>query len=180
MDFNETIVATASAAGQGAIALIRISGNDALVLGQAILKLPAGKKLIDQQANTIQWAEVVSDEGLIDEVMVSVFRKPRSYTGEDTLEITCHGSAYIQQRIIQLFIAKGARLAQPGEYTMRAFLNGKMDLSQAEGVADLIASGSAAAHRLAVSQMRGGFSEEIDRLRNELLHFISLIEQITR
>lgn len=176
MEFKETITAITTASGQGAIAVIRISGEKAIGIADMILRLSGTKKLNEQKANTIHFGKIEHNGDIIDEVLVSVFRKPNSYTGEDTVEISCHGSAYIQQKILELIISCGARMAKPGEFTMLAFMNGKMDLSQAEGVADLIASESAAAHRLAINQMRGGFSEEIGRLRNELLQFVSLIE----
>ncbi len=176
MHFEETITAISTASGQGAIAVIRISGSNAIQIADTFLRFTGGKKLVSQDTNTIHFGQVVSGEEIVDEVLVSLFRQPNSYTGEDSIEISCHGSVFIQQKILELVILQGARLAKPGEFTMRAFLNGKMDLSQAEGVADLIASGSSAAHRLAVNQMRGGFSEQIGKVRNELLQFISLIE----
>jgi tRNA modification GTPase len=132
--------------------------------------------LIDQQTNTIHFGVLKDGDKIIDEVVISLFKNPNSYTGEDLVEISCHGSEYIQQQILQLLVRKGARLAKPGEFTMRAFMNGKMDLSQAEAVADLIASSSATSHKVAIQQMRGGFSSEIVSLRDRLLHFISLLE----
>ena len=135
-----------------------------------------GKKLKDAKPYTLTFGHIHEEENIIDEVLVSLFRAPHSYTGEDSTEIMCHGSSYILQKVLQLLIGNGCRLAAPGEYTQRAFLGGKMDLSQAEAVADLIASTSAATHRLAMSQMRGGFSKELTSLRNQLLHFTSLIE----
>jgi len=141
-----------------------------------VFQSASGKKLIDQQPNTLHFGVLEDDDKIIDEVVVSLYKAPRSYTGEDVVEISCHGSVYIQQQILQLLTRKGARLAQPGEYTLRAFVNGKMDLSQAEGVADLIASSSATSHKVAIQQMRGGFSSEIANLRDRLLHFISLLE----
>ena len=134
------------------------------------------KKLADQKPNTLHFGSITDGNELIDEVVVSIFRTPHSFTGEDVVEITCHGSVYIQQRILQLLISKGARMALPGEFTQRAFLNGKMDLSQAEAVADLIASTNRAAQKVAINQMRGGFSSELSKLRGELLHFIAMIE----
>ena len=136
----------------------------------------AGKLLSEQKPYTLTFGRIYNGEEIIDEVLVSLFRAPHSYTGEDSTEITCHGSSYILQQVMQLLIKNGCRMAQPGEYTQRAFLNGKMDLSQAEAVADLIASSSAATHRLAMSQMRGGFSKELTDLRNKLLNFTSMIE----
>ena len=134
------------------------------------------KQLIDQPTHTVHLGHITDGERVLDEVLVSIFKNPQSYTGEDVVEISCHGSSYIQQEILQLFIRKGCRAANAGEFTLRAFLNGKMDLSQAEAVADLIASDSAAAHQIALQQMRGGFSSEIKNLRQELLNFASLIE----
>jgi tRNA modification GTPase len=135
-----------------------------------------GKRLIDQQSHTVHFGVLKDDDKLVDEVVISLFKNPNSYTGEDLVEISCHGSEYLQQQILQLLIRNGARLAKPGEFTLRAFLNGKMDLSQAEAVADLIASSSASSHKVAIEQMRGGFSSEIISLRDRLLHFISLLE----
>lgn len=174
---NDTICALSTPPGQGAIAVIRISGPEAFGICDKVSSFSdKGKKLLKQQANTVHFGKIKAKEEELDEVVYTLFRSPHSYTGEDIVEISCHGSVYIQQKILEMLVASGARLAKPGEFTMRAFLNGKMDLSQAEGVADLIASGSAAAHRLAFDQMRGGFSQEINNLRNELLQFISLIE----
>ena len=129
-----------------------------------------------QPANTLLVGTITGDSGIIDEVVVSLFRAPHSFTGEDIVEISCHGSVFIQQSILQLLISKGARMALPGEFTQRAFLNGKMDLSQAEAVADLIASTTSASHKIALKQMRGGFSEEIWNLREQLVKFTALIE----
>lgn len=173
---QDTICAIATAPG-GAIGCIRVSGPEAISITSRIFT-PAsqGKKLEDSKPYTLTFGRIYEDKELIDEVLVSLFRAPHSYTGEDSTEITCHGSNYILQKVLQLLIRNGCRLAHPGEYTQRAFLNGKMDLSQAEAVADLIASSSAATHRLAMSQMRGGFSKELDALRNRLLHFTSLME----
>ncbi|MCF8372566.1 MAG: tRNA uridine-5-carboxymethylaminomethyl(34) synthesis GTPase MnmE [Bacteroidales bacterium] len=172
-----TICAIASAPGNGAIAFIRLSGNEAFSICESIFEpATSGKKISKQKAFTIHFGKINDEEIFIDEVLVSLFRNPQSYTGEDLVEISCHGSQYIQQQILQLLIKKGAVLAQPGEFTLRAFLNGKMDLSQAEGVADLIASSSEASHKIAMQQMRGSFSIEINELRKQLLNFISLIE----
>ncbi len=174
---TDTICAISTASGAGAVAMIRISGPQAFELGDKIVSISKGKeKISSKPANTVHFSRVIVNGREIDEVMTSVFKEPHSYTGEDTLEITCHGSVYIQQKILEALILQGARLAKPGEFTQRAFLNGKLDLSQAEGVADLIASNSEAAHRLALNQMRGGFSDEIKGLRDQLLNFISLIE----
>lgn len=173
---EDTICAIATAQG-GAIGLIRTSGPQAIEITGRLF-IPAGKKakLTDQTTSGITFGRIMDGDELIDEVLVSLFRTPHSYTGEDTTEISCHGSSYILQRILQLLIANGCRLAQPGEFTQRAFLNGKMDLSQAEAVADLISSSSAATHRLAISQMRGGFSKELTDLRTRLLNFTSMVE----
>jgi tRNA modification GTPase len=173
---QDTICAIATAQG-GAVGLIRISGSDAIGIADSLV-VPAGNKknFKSQKPYTLTFGRIFSGEEMIDEVLVSLFRSPHSYTGEDSVEITCHGSPYIMQQIMQLLIANGCRVARPGEYTQRAFLNGKMDLSQAEAVADLIASSSASIHRLAMSQMRGGFSKELNNLRIRLLNFMSLIE----
>lgn len=173
---QDTICAIATAPG-GAIGCIRVSGPEAISITSRIF-IPAsqGKKLEDKSPYTLTFGRICESEELIDEVLVSLFHAPHSYTGEDSTEITCHGSNYILQKVLQLLIRNGCRLAHPGEYTQRAFLNGKMDLSQAEAVADLIASSSAATHRLAISQMRGGFSKELTALRDRLLHFTSLME----
>ncbi|KAA3623314.1 MAG: tRNA uridine-5-carboxymethylaminomethyl(34) synthesis GTPase MnmE, partial [Flavobacterium sp.] len=173
---NDTIVALATAAGSGAIAVIRLSGPDAIGIASFIFHSVSGKKLKDQATHTVHLGHIKDGERVIDEVLASIFKDPQSYTGEDVVEFSCHGSNYIQQEIIQLALRKGCRMAQAGEFTLRAFLNGKMDLSQAEAVADLIASDSEASHQLAIQQMRGGFSSEIKKLREELLNFASLIE----
>lgn len=173
---DNIITAISTPAGIGGIAVIRLSGDGCIDLVDSIFLSSNGKKLIDQKPNTIHFGSILQDETLLDEVLVSIFKVPHSFTGEDVVEISCHGSVYIQQNILQLLISKGASLAQPGEFTQRAFLNGKMDLSQAESVADLIASSSAATHRLAMNQMRGGFSNKLMELRTELLNFTSLIE----
>lgn len=176
MNDQTVICAIATAPGMGAIAVIRLSGKGCIEICDRIFVSPSHKKLIDVLPNTIHFGKIVNKEELIDEVLISVFHAPHSFTGEDSIEISCHGSVYIQQRILQLLISSGARLAAPGEFSQRAFLNGKMDLSQAEAVADLIASSSAAAHKMALSQMRGGFSDELMKLRMELLHITSLLE----
>ena len=176
MTHNDTIIALATASGAGAIAVLRVSGTEALSISNILFKSIHNKQLINQPTHTVHLGHIVDGERVLDEVLVSVFKNPQSYTGEDVVEISCHGSSYIQQEILQLFIRKGCRAANAGEFTLRAFLNGKMDLSQAEAVADLIASDSAAAHQIALQQMRGGFSSEIKNLRQELLNFASLIE----
>lgn len=180
MNLKNTICAIATAPG-GAIGIIRVSGNDSIRIADRIFQ-PKGKDqspLTERKAYTLTFGNIIDTENgndIVDEVLVSIFRAPHSYTGEDSLEISCHGSRYIMQRIMQLLISAGCRAAGPGEYTQRAFLNGKMDLSQAEAVADLIAADSTAAHRIAMNQMRGGFSSELARLRSELLHLTSLME----
>lgn len=173
---HDTIVALATAPGAGAIAVLRLSGPQALHIANGLF-MPAGKKNLMQQAShTVLLGTIEEDSMVYDQVLATIFRGPNSYTGEDVVEISCHGSVYIQQQLIQLLLRKGCRMASPGEFTMRAFLNGKLDLSQAEAVADLIASDSAASHQIAMQQMRGGFSNELARLRDELLNFASLIE----
>ena len=173
---NDTIIALATPSGAGAIAIIRLSGPEAITKVDAFFKSIHAKKLTTQKTHTIHLGHIVEDSRILDEVLVSVFKNPKSYTGEDVVEISCHGSSYIQQEIIQLFVRNGARIANPGEFTLRAFLNAKLDLSQAEAVADLIASDNKASHQIAMQQMRGGFSNEIKVLRDELLNFASLIE----
>ena len=176
MQNQETIVALATPSGAGAIAVIRVSGTDSISIVEGVFKSIHNKVLHKQRTHSIHLGHIIEDNRVIDEVLVSIFKNPNSYTGEDTVEISCHGSSYIQQEIIQLLLRKGCRSAQAGEFTLRAFLNGKMDLSQAEAVADLIASENEAAHQVAMQQMRGGFSNEIAQLRDELLNFASLIE----
>ncbi|MDO8367050.1 MAG: tRNA uridine-5-carboxymethylaminomethyl(34) synthesis GTPase MnmE [Saprospiraceae bacterium] len=173
-DLSSTIVALATPPGVGAIGVIRLSGPRAIIVADVIFK---GKRLENQASHTAHFGKVVAADGrILDEVLITIFKGPNSYTGEDTAEISCHGSPYILQEIIQLCLEKGSRLAEPGEFTLRAFLNGKMDLTQAEAVADLIASESAAAHDVAIRQLRGGFKHEIQKLRDELIHFASLVE----
>ncbi|MEY8020118.1 tRNA uridine-5-carboxymethylaminomethyl(34) synthesis GTPase MnmE [Muriicola sp. SD30] len=173
---TDTIVALATAPGTGAIAVIRVSGNDAIVKTADIFKSGSSKLLTKVKSHTVHLGYIIEGSRTIDQVLVTVFKGPNSYTGENVVEISCHGSPYIQQEIIQLFLRRGCRMAEAGEFTLRAFLNGKLDLSQAEAVADLIASENAASHELALQQMRGGFSNEIAKLREELLNFASLIE----
>lgn len=171
------IICATATSGGGAIALIRVSGKGAVETLAEIFQ-PIDKEIDVSKAKgyTLIYGTISSHRELIDQVLVSIFRAPHSYTGEDMVEISCHASPFIQRRIIEILIEKGVETASPGEYTMRAFMNGKMDLSQAEAVADLIAADSEAAHRLAVSQLRGGFSEGIEKLRQELITFASLIE----
>jgi tRNA modification GTPase len=175
--FNEIIIAPATASGVGAIAVIRISGHGCFEITNNFFEGKNGKKnLLNKKTHTISFGTLKHENKIIDEVLISKFISPNSYTGEDTLEISCHGSLYIQSKIVQLFCANGCRLANPGEFTLRAFLNGKLDLSQAEAVADVIAAESESAHNLAFSQLRGGFATELKNLRNELINFASLIE----
>jgi tRNA modification GTPase len=173
---NDTIVALASPSGSGAIAVIRVSGNDAISICKSVFSSVSGKDISKQKSHTLHLGHIVDDEKVIDQVLLSIFKGTNSYTGENTIEISCHGSTYIQQQIIQLLLRKGCRMANAGEFTLRSFLNGKMDLSQAEAVADLISSDNEASHQIAMQQMRGGFSNEIMQLRQELLNFASLIE----
>ncbi|MDR1699406.1 MAG: tRNA uridine-5-carboxymethylaminomethyl(34) synthesis GTPase MnmE [Prevotellaceae bacterium] len=174
MKNNDTICAISTPAGVGGIAVIRVSGEEAFEICDKIFN--GSEKLTEIEANRAVFGKIINNKETVDEVLVIVFRAPHSFTGEDTLEISCHGSIFIQQEILKLLLANGCRLAQAGEFTQRAFLNGKMDLSQAEAVADLIASQSASAHRMAMNQMRGGFSAELKTLRTQLLDFVSLIE----
>lgn len=176
MILQETIVALATPSGAGAIAVIRLSGKDAIEIASQVFQSVSGKKLSTQKTHTIHLGHIVEDKKNYDQVLVSIFKSPNSYTGENVVEISCHGSTFIQQQIIQLLLRKGAKMAQAGEFTLRAFLNGKLDLSQAEAVADLINSDNEASHQIAMQQMRGGFSNEIAKLREKLLSFASLIE----
>jgi tRNA modification GTPase len=173
---KDTIIALATPSGAGAIAVIRLSGKDAISLASLVFRSVSNKDLKKVKTHTIHLGYILDGNTTIDKALVSVFKGPNSYTGEDVVEISCHGSIYIQQQIIQLFIRQGCRMANAGEFTLRAFLNGKLDLSQAEAVADLIASDNEATHKIAMQQMRGGFSNEIKLLREELLNFASLIE----
>jgi tRNA modification GTPase len=175
---TETIVALASPQGIGAIGVIRLSGPDAIRICNSVFgtKTLKKKNLEEVKTHTIHFGVIHDGDVILDEVLASVFKAPHSYTSENTVEISCHGSPYIQQQIIQLFIRQGARLATQGEFTLRAFLNGKLDLSQAEAVADLISSNSATSHQVAMQQMRGGFSNKIKLLRQNLIDFASLIE----
>ena len=173
---SDIIAAISTPAGIGGIAVVRLSGKGCIGLVDRVFKSPSGKKLAGCKANTIHFGAIMKDDAVFDEVLASVFHSPNSFTGQESVEISCHGSIYIQQGILQLLLDNGARLATAGEFTQRAFMNGKMDLSQAESVADLIASSSAATHRLAMNQMRGGFSTKLIELRTNLLNFASLIE----
>lgn len=169
----DTIIAPATAPGVGAIAVIRLSGKEAITICNKVFK---GKDLTKQESHTIHLGTIVEGENIVDEVLVSIFKTPRSFTKENVVEISCHGSNYIIGKIIRILIEVGARYAKPGEFTQRAFLNGRFDLAQAEAVADLIASDSEASHRAAMNQMRGGISDEIKILREELITFAALIE----
>lgn len=172
-DLDDTICALATAGGVGAIGVIRVSGVEAIKIVDEIFK---GKRLTNQASHTVHFGKIVDGEKIIDEVLATLFVSPKSYTGEHTVELSCHGSPFIQQQILQLLVSKGCRLAKPGEFTLRAFLNKKLDLSQAEAVADLIASNSEESHRTAMMQMRGGFSYQIADMRERLINFASLIE----
>ncbi|EIJ37294.1 tRNA uridine-5-carboxymethylaminomethyl(34) synthesis GTPase MnmE [Galbibacter orientalis] len=176
MNIQDNIIALATPSGAGAISVLRISGKEAISIADAHFKSIRKKKLSEQKSHTIHLGHIIDGQKILDEVLVSIFKGPNSYTGENVIEISCHGSPFIQQEILQLFLRNGCRMADAGEFTMRAFLNGKLDLSQAEAVADLIASDNEASHQIAMQQMRGGFSSEIKKLREELLNFASLIE----
>ena len=173
---QDTIVALATPSGAGAIAIIRVSGKEALTISQSVFESISGKDILKQKSHTIHLGHIIDGPKIYDQVLLSLFKGPNSYTGENVVEISCHGSTYIQQQIIQLLLRKGCKMAEPGEFTLRAFINGKLDLSQAEAVADLISSENEASHQIAMQQMRGGFSNEISKLREELLNFASLIE----
>ncbi len=170
---QQAICAVATPSGVGAIAVIRVSGLQTFDIVNRIFR---GKNLHEVPTHTVHFGTIRDDHTIIDEVLITVFKNPKSFTKEDVVEIACHGSDYIIQKILQLLVREGAELAQPGEFTQRAFLNGQFDLVQAEAVADLIAADSAAAHRTALSQMRGGFSKQLSALRDELIHFASLVE----
>jgi tRNA modification GTPase len=171
--WDDTIVALATAPGIGAIAVIRLSGQQSFRIIEEIFP---SKKVSSQPSHTLHFGLIEDGNKAIDEVVLSIFKGPKSYTGEDVIEISCHGSPYIQEQIIQACIRHGARLAKPGEFTQRAFLNAKLDLTQAEAVADLIASNTAAAQRTALHNVRGGFSGQLKEMREQLIQFASLIE----
>ena len=174
---KDNICALATASGIGAISIIRVSGPDAIAICDQLFKsVKRGKSLLEQKSHTIHLGTFIKNDNIIDEVLLSIFKGPNSYTGENVVEISCHGSTFIQQKILQILLKNGCRNAEPGEFTFRAFMNGKMDLSQAEAVADLISSSNENSHKLALTQMRGGFSSEIQTLREELIKFASLIE----
>ncbi|GAB2690759.1 tRNA uridine-5-carboxymethylaminomethyl(34) synthesis GTPase MnmE [Mucilaginibacter koreensis] len=170
---QDTIVALATPNGSGAIGVIRLSGTDAVTIASKVFK---GKNLTQQASHTIHFGRIVDGETVLDEVVISLFLSPRSYTRENVVEISCHGSTYILESVIKLLIRNGARAARPGEFTLRAFLNGQLDLSQAEAVADLIASDSKASQQVAMQQLRGGFSTQLQQLREQLVQFASLVE----
>ena len=173
---QETIIALATPNGLGAISVIRVSGKDAILITDKLFRSKKNKVLSDQQSHTVHLGHLLKNNREIDEVLITLFKGPHSYTGEDTIEISCHGSTYIQKEIINLYLDNGIRSANPGEFTLRAFINGKMDLNQAEAVADLIASENEGSHKLAMQQMKSGFSNDLKKLRAELLHFSSMIE----
>ena len=173
---NDIICAISTAPGMGAIAVIRLSGEGSITFTDLVFKSPSDKRLVDQPANTVHFGRIYNENELLDEVMVAVFHAPHSFTGEESVEISCHGSVFIQQKLVELLLSRGARMAKPGEFTQRAFKNGKMDLSQAEAVADLISSYSKNTHRIALNQMRGGFALKLKDIRVKLLDFVSLIE----
>jgi tRNA modification GTPase len=173
LSIEDTIVALSTPEGIGAIAVIRLSGKDAI---RIVMQVFGGKDLEQQPTHTLHFGTIRDGQEVLDEVVVSLFKEPKSFTKENVVEISCHGSPFIVRRIIQLLLKHGARLAQAGEFTKRAFINGQFDLAQAEAVADLIASDSEASHKAALNQMRGGFSEEIKALRAQLVHFASMIE----
>jgi tRNA modification GTPase len=173
LDLNDTIVAIATPPGEGAIGMIRLSGSDAILIAAKIF---AGKDLTAQATHTLHFGKIVDGDKVVDEVVASIYKGPKSYTGENIVELSCHGSDYILQQVMNLCMANGARMAKPGEFTLRAFLKGKMDLTQAEAVADLIASNSGTAHRAAIHNLRGGFSEDLKQLREQLIMFSALME----
>lgn len=172
-DINETIAAIATPPGEGAIGIIRLSGSKAISIANTIF---SGKDLAQQASHTIHFGKIMDSDDIVDEVVVSLYKGPKSYTGEDVVEISCHGSQYVLERVLELCLRHGAHLAKAGEFTQRAFLNNKMDLAQAEAVADLIASQSGAAHKAAIHNLRGGFSTELSELREQLIQFSALLE----
>ncbi|MBV7441465.1 tRNA uridine-5-carboxymethylaminomethyl(34) synthesis GTPase MnmE [Weeksellaceae bacterium TAE3-ERU29] len=176
MNFEETIIAPATGNQPSAIAVLRISGEKAFPITQKIFQPKGKKNVLESRSHQLIFGNIMNNDEIVDEVLVSIFKNPHSYTGEDTIEISCHGSSFIQNQILQLYLNHGARMAEPGEFTMRAFKNGKLDLSQAEAVADLIASDSKASHDIAMKQMRGGISSKMKDLREELIRFTALIE----
>lgn len=173
LTLSDTIVAIATPPGEGAIGIIRLSGAQAITIANAIFR---GKDLTQQPSHTIHFGRIHSNGTVIDEVVISIYKGPRSYTGEDIIEISCHGSNYILQQVLELCIRQGARMAKPGEFTLRAFLSGKLDLAQAEAVADLIASQNSSAHKAAMHNLKGGFSADLADMRDQLIQFSALIE----
>ena len=173
LNTNDTIVAISTPPGEGAIGVIRLSGNEAIAIAGKIF---SGKDLAKQKTHTLHFGKIMDGPMVIDEVVISLYKGPKSYTGEDVAEISCHGSDYVLRQVIGLCITNGARMAKPGEFTLRAFLKGKLDLTQAEAVADLIASQSGTAHRAAIHNLRGGFSEDLKQMREQLIQFSALIE----
>ena len=176
MEFKDDIVAISSPPGMGAISLIRVSGPNAIKKTNSFLNLKKKKSLEKEKSHTLHFGEFIFKDEIIDEVVVSIFKNNKSFTGEETVELTCHGSVYIQKTIVESLLTNKIRLAKPGEFTLRAFLNGRMDLTQAEAVSDLIYSDSKAMHKISLNQMRGGFQNELKLLRADLLHFLSMIE----
>lgn len=174
--FHDTICALSTVQGKGAIAVVRLSGPNAISVTSKIFRTAKGKPLEDTKSHSLRFGYIYKGDKLLDEVLVSILRAPNSYTGEDMAEISCHGSYYIQQELLMLLVSEGARMAKPGEFSQRSFLNGKMDLAQAEAVADLIASENEASHRIALRQMKGGFSGELASMRASLLEIVSLME----
>ncbi len=176
MNLSDTIVALSTAQGTAAIAVIRISGNNSFKIIDKLFQSKTGKSIVKSESNKAIFGEIIYKNKIVDEVIVTTFKNPKSYTGEDIIEISCHGSEYIQKKVIELIINRGARMAEPGEFTLRAYLNKKMDLSQAESVADLISSKSESSHHIAINHLRGGISNTLGQLRQQLLEFTSLIE----
>ncbi len=173
---KETICALSTVQGTSALAVIRVCGENAINIVDSVFKPIKGVNLSKTKGFSLRFGGIYKKDELLDEVMISLFRSPLSFTGEDTVEISCHGSIFIQQEILMLLISKGARMAKPGEFSQRAFLNGKIDLAQAEAVADLISSETSSSHRIAIQQMKGGFSKELSKMRNSLLNLVSLME----
>jgi len=172
-NLNDTIVAISTPPGEGALGVVRLSGHDAITIAGKIF---AGKKLEEQATHTLHFGKITDDGKIIDEVVASIYKAPKSYTGENIIELSCHGSDYILEQVMNLCMRHGARMAKPGEFTLRAFLKGKIDLTQAEAVADLIASQSGSAHKAAMHNLRGGFSEDLKQMREQLIMFSALIE----
>lgn len=176
MNFEETIIAPATGNQSSAIAVIRVSGKDAIAITEKLFESKFKKELKNQKTHTLHFGDITNNNEIIDEVLVAIFSEGKSFTGEETVEISCHGSTYIQNKIIDLYLENGAKMAEPGEFSMRAFKNGRFDLTQAEAIADLIASDSKASHDIAMKQMRGGISSKLNTLRQELIRFTALLE----